>query len=285
MTAQKIILLFSGGLDSRVTLKLLKDQGYDITAAFFKLPFASFSSGSEEFLKNKNVPLEIFDCTKGYLFQDYLNILKHPEYGRGVGYNPCTDCKIFMLKHTSNFAVEHGFDALATGEVPGQRPMSQTKGKLEIIRENTKLPIMRPLEKEGIQGRTRKAQMQLASHYNIDYPSPGGGCLLCEKALKNRLKTLIEKNIVSEKTVSLVSVGKHFYFEEMEAWLIAGRYESENKVIEQYQDVIRSGKGKPAVYYESSKNKKESKVLALKMQQAFQDKNRETIDYFTQWKL
>jgi len=287
MSAQKVLLLYSGGLDSRVSLKLLKENDYEVRAAYFKIPFTSSDTKTDPFLKSENVPHEIFDCTKGQLFHEYLEMLKNPQYGRGAGYNPCTDCKIFMLNHASKFAKNNGYHALATGEVPGQRPMSQTSKKMEIIRNNIDMPIIRPLKEEGIQGRTRKIQMRLAQQYNIDYPSPAGGCLLCEKDLKIRLKTLIEKGIVKEETQLLITIGRHFYFPEINTWIVVGREKAENSIIEQYSNTIKSGKGKPAVFYETDteENKKKAESTALSLQKAYQDKDREKIDYYTNWKL
>jgi len=287
MSAQKVLLLYSGGLDSRLSLKLLKEKGYEVKAAFFKIPFSSSSAKTSPFLESEDVHLEIFDCTKGLLFHEYLEMLKSPEHGRGAGYNPCTDCKIFMLKRASEFAKNNGFDALATGEVPGQRPMSQTSKKMKIIRDNIDLPIIRPLKEEGIHGRTRKIQISLAKQYNIDYPTPAGGCLLCEKDLKTRLKTLIEQRIVKEETESLVTIGRHFYFPEINTWIVVGREKPENDIIEQYINAIKSGKGKPAVYYEADteENKKKAESTATSLQKVYQNKDREKIDYYAKWKL
>ncbi len=287
MAAQKVLLLYSGGLDSRLSLKLLKEKGYEVRAAFFQIPFNAEHSGKDPFLEREGVSLEIFDCTRGGLFKDYMELLKKPEYGRGSGYNPCLDCKLFMLKHASEYAKKHNFHALATGEVPGQRPMSQTKNKMKILRETIDLPIIRPLKEKGIEGRSRRKQIELAGQYNIDYPSPAGGCLLCEKELKTRFKTLIEKDIIEEKTSPLISLGRHYYFPEMQSWIVAGRDKPENGVIEQFNNVIKSGKGKPAVYYEasSSENTKKAEETAINLQKAFQDKDRENIEYYANWKL
>ena len=287
MAAQKVLLLYSGGLDSRLSLKLLKKQGYQVRAAFFQIPFNTEHSGEDPFLEKEGVPLDIFDCTKGELFRDYMELLKKPQYGRGSGYNPCLDCKLFMLKHASRYAKKHNLQALGTGEVPGQRPMSQTKNKMKIVRETIDMPILRPLAEEGIEGRSRKYQMELANLYSIDYPSPAGGCLLCEKELKNRFKTLIEENIIEEHTSPLISVGRHYHFPEIQSWIVVGRNKQENDVIEQFTNVIKSGKGKPAVYYEAadSEETKKAEETAVRLQKAFQDKDREKIAYFTHWKL
>lgn len=282
---KKILFLYSGGLDSRVALKMLKEKGHPVEAIFFKLPFASPDPGTDPFLENEGVPLTIMDCTKGELFTDYLEVLKKPNYGRGVGYNPCTDCKIFMMQHAVKYASEKHFDALASGEVPGQRPMSQTTDKMERIREHTQMELIRPLEEAGINGRKRKEQMELAKSYSIHYPSPGGGCLLCERELKTRLKTLIEHAVVNETTLPLMSIGRHFYIEKNRQWFVVGRNKQENDIIEQYNSMIQSGKGKPAVYYENKDGQRVAYKTALSLQKAYQDKDQQAIDYFSYWKI
>jgi tRNA U34 2-thiouridine synthase MnmA/TrmU len=264
---------------------MLTERGHRLEAIFFKLPFASPHPGTDPFLKNEEVPLTIMDCTRGELFSEYLEVLKKPIYGRGVGYNPCTDCKIFMVQHAVKYALANRFDALATGEVPGQRPMSQTMDKMERIREHTQMELIRPLEEAGIKGRKRKDQMKIAKSYSIPYPSPAGGCLLCEREVKTRLQTLIEHNVVTENTLSLLPIGRHFYIEKNRQWFVVGRNKQENKIIEQYHSTIQSGKGKPAVYYRNTNERKEPHNTALKLQQAYQDKDQQAIGYFSTWKI
>jgi len=282
----KILLLYSGGLDSRLAAQLLKEKSYDITAILFRLPFASDKAVYDEFLDKLEIPLKILDSTKGKLLEKYLSILKKPRYGRGVGYNPCTDCKLFMTNHLTDYARENNFAALATGEVPGQRPMSQTSGKMKIIKENTEIPIIRPLQEIGIEGRSRNKQIELAVKYSINYPSPGGGCLLCEKALKTRFATLIENNLITEKTLSLSKTGRHFFYPDKMQWFVVGRNKEENDIIEEFKNVFPSGKGKPAVFYYTTKtSEEETRILALEIQQAYEAKYQQKIKALEERKI
>jgi tRNA U34 2-thiouridine synthase MnmA/TrmU len=284
MTKQEnILLLYSGGLDSRLAAKILKEKGCNITAIFFRLPFSSDKSVQDNFLDSLGIPLKTFDCTKGELFKDFLSVLKNPRYGRGAGYNPCTDCKIFMTNKLTGYAERNHFSAIATGEVPGQRPMSQTSEKMRIIAEQTGIKLIRPLKNIGIEGRSRKRQMEMAKDYGIDYPSPGGGCLLCEKEFKSRFDKLIGNNILDEQHLPLIKIGRHFFIEDDLSWFVVGRNKDENDVIEEFTTTIISGKGKPAVFY--YKNTEGSKSLAKELQEAYEYKNKEKIDYFTNWKI
>ncbi|MEF8809953.1 MAG: hypothetical protein V5A47_03445 [Bacteroidales bacterium] len=280
-----ILLLYSGGLDSRLAVKLLKEQGYSITAVFFKLPFSKEKPIHDPFLEKEEVPLTVFDCTRGRLLQKYLEVLKHPAYPRGAGYNPCLDCKLFMLRELEAYAGKHNIEAIATGEVPGQRPMSQTSKQMETLDEQTRIKLIRPLAQMGFYGRSRKKQMSLAKKYGIDYPSPAGGCLLCDKQLGKRFETLITKHLITESTLPLVNLGRHFYFPETTSWFVVGRDKEENEVIETFEKVIYSGKGKPAVYYYSESDNTEAGKEAEKLQEAYRKKDTQKIKYYKNWKL
>ena len=282
---QNILLMYSGGLDSRLAVKILKDAGYTLRAAFFSLPFASRYPGGKDFLEEEGIPLEIFDCTKGYLLRDYMHMLQQPVHGRGKGFNPCVDCKLFMIKHLEDFAGKNGYGAIATGEVPGQRPMSQTSKKMKTIQEETSLPLIRPLKELGIHGRNRKKQIRLAHSYQIHYPLPAGGCLLCEKEMKKRFETLIHNNLIQEDTLPLATLGRHFFDPHHKQWFVVGRDKSENDVIEKYQQVIVSGKGKPAVYYHFSSQPEKTRKEAEALQQAYQEKDTAAIRGYSVWKL
>jgi len=244
---EKCIVMFSGGLDSRLALKIMQEQGFDVIAVFFKLPFIkNVEEEIKKFVKNK-VRLKIFDCTKGKLLKEYLGVLKEGKHGRGAGFNPCRDCKIFMFRKAKQYAEKKGIEIIATGEVLGQRPMSQTTRAMEIIDREIGFELTRPLIELGISGRNRKKQIELAKKYKINYPTPAGGCLLCEKALKKRFEILLQKNLINEKTLPLVNIGRHFY--KNNCWFVIGRNEKENKVIEKFRNCVKSEKGKPAVYY------------------------------------
>ncbi len=283
---KKVIVLYSGGLDSRLAVKLLKEQNYIVEALYFKLPFAP-SSKLDNFTEKENIPTTIIDCTKGEMLHKYLFSVEHPDHGRGTGYNPCIDCKLFMYEHAKEHARKHDIKYIASGEVQGQRPMSQNKDALELIKRKTNFNILRPLNDAGIRGRNRKEQIAMANKYNIQFPGPAGGCLLCEKGLEKRFRILIENNLINEKKLPLINTGRHYYIDEKQWWIIVGRNEQENKIIEQFSRVIISGKGKPAVYFHSV-NKNDWNTLneeAQEIQNAYQNKDKNFINSLIKWKI
>jgi tRNA-uridine 2-sulfurtransferase len=251
---KKCVLLFSGGLDSRLAVKIMQNQGYKVTAVFFKLPFGcgccdAFGC-SFNFSQMEGVKLEVFDCTKGDLLQEYMEVLKEGKNGRGASVNPCRDCKIFMFERAKKFADDKKIDLIVTGEVLGERPMSQMKKSMDLIEEQSDLKgrLLRPLsakllpetnaEKQGlvdreklydIHGRRREKQMALANKFKIKYPAPAGGCLLCEKFLKKRFEFLFKRGI-TEKELPLTYVGRQFIING--SWIILGRDKKENDLIE-----------------------------------------------------
>ncbi len=280
-----ILVLFSGGLDSRLAIKLLKKKGYTLTALFFKLPFASRQPTGLDLLKEEGVNLHILNCARGERLEAYLDMLKKPRFGRGKGYNPCLDCKLFMIDQAADFALQNGHQAIATGEVPGQRPMSQTRKKMNILEKASPLPLIRPLAEKGLQGRTRQGQMKMARHYRISYPLPAGGCLLCEKELKKRHQTLIAHDLINQHTLPLAMVGRHFYLPSSNTWLVVGRNKEENDVIEPFSTALPSDKGRPAVYYHCGLYPERAEQEALQIQKAYQNKDRQGIAYYSRWKL
>jgi len=232
MVKKKCIVMFSGGLDSRLAIKIMQEKGFDVLGVFFKLPFGcSCEKGIKGFLRKEKLKLKIFDCTRGKLLQEYLKIIKKAKHGRGAGMNPCIDCKIFMLKKVKKFTDKQKIKFIVTGEVVGQRPMSQQKKQIEIIEKEAELKgrIIRPLIDIGIFGRRRVKQIALAKKFEIKYPHPAGGCLLCEKALKNRLEMLLKRGL-NDKEIDLIGIGRHFIFGSN--WVVMGRDEKENKIIE-----------------------------------------------------
>ncbi len=251
---KKCVLLFSGGLDSRLAVKIMQKQEYEVTAVFFKLPFGcgccdAFGC-SFSFSQMQGVKLEIFDCTKGDLLQEYLEVLKEGKHGRGASVNPCRDCKIFMFERAKKFADDKKIDLIVTGEVLGERPMSQLRKSMDLIEEQSDLKgrLLRPLsakllpetnaEKQGlvdrsklydIQGRRREKQIALANKFKIKFPSPAGGCLLCERLLKKRFEFIFKRGI-TENELPLTYVGRQFVING--SWIILGRDEKENGLIE-----------------------------------------------------
>lgn len=259
----KCIVMYSGGLDSRLAVKIMQERGYDVEAIHFNLPFGCGCCDfgcNFKFTQMSNVKFKIFDASKGKLLKEYLEVLREGKHGRGAGYNPCKDCKIWMFKKAKKYADKKKIKIIATGEVLGQRPMSQTRKAMEIIDKEIGFELTRPLIELGIKGRRRDKQIALAKKYKIRYPDPGGGCLLCEKELKNRFELLVGKDLINEKTLPLVNVGRHFY--RNNCWFVVSRNESEGRIIEQHDGKFIEGvKGKPSVYYNKAGGKKFAQEL------------------------
>ena len=246
----KAVALLSGGLDSTLAVKLVLDQGIDVEAVNFVSPFClcrKGGCGALEVAKNLNIPLKTI--TVG---EEYLRIVRKPKFGYGKNMNPCIDCRIFMLKKAKKYAEEIGASFIFTGEVLGQRPMSQHRKTLGIIEKEAGLKgkILRPLSAKllppteverkglvsretllGIEGRSRKKQIRLAQELKVtEYSCPGGGCLLTYREFTSKLKDLFErKKRISLKDVRLLKVGRHFRFGKNK--IIVGRNEAENGLL------------------------------------------------------
>jgi tRNA-specific 2-thiouridylase len=249
MTKIKALALFSGGLDSILAVKLMLEQGIDVVALNFVSPFCLCEKGCgvAEAAKQLNVPLKFVDVGG-----EYLRMVRKPKHGRGRNMNPCVDCRIFILKKAKKYAEEMDASFIFTGEVLGERPMSQHFQAMQLIEKEAGLKgkILRPLsarllpetvlEKEGlvdrakllgIRGRSRKPQIKLAEEYGIKvYPSPAGGCLLTCKEYADKLSDLFKhKKRCSVADVALLKVGRHFRLGENK--IIVGRNEAENKIL------------------------------------------------------
>ena len=243
MKKLKAILLFSGGLDSMLAAKILLEQGIKVFPVFFK----SYFFGPEIAKKSAKIlglKLRVVDFSK-----EHLKIVKKPKFGYGSSMNPCLDCHILMLKKAKEIMKKGKFDFVATGEVLGERPMSQNRRALELVEKESSLEgyLLRPLsakllkptifEEKGlikrenlldIRGRSRKRQIELAKKFGIKwFPSPAGGCLLTDLEFGRRLKELLEKypNFGGDD-VEILKVGRHFWFGKIK--IVVGRNESEN---------------------------------------------------------
>lgn len=224
----KALLLFSGGLDSILAAKILEKQGINVTA----LTFVSYFFDAEQAKKSakvNNVKLITEDISKRH-----FNIVKNPCYGYGAGMNPCIDCHLLMIKEAKKLVKSGKYDFLATGEVLGQRPMSQNREALKLIEKKAGLTgkILRPLsarvlpeteyEEKGIvsrdklcgfSGRSRKGQIELAKKFGIKYyPTPAGGCILTDKEYSKKLKDLLKKiKKIKPSDIALLRLGRHFW--------------------------------------------------------------------------
>jgi tRNA U34 2-thiouridine synthase MnmA/TrmU len=260
----KAIALLSGGLDSTLAARVVMEQGVGLEALNFITVFCTCTHrgatclASQKAVETLGIPLKVLNVS-----EEYLRVVKHPKHGYGRNMNPCIDCRIFMLQKAKARMEESGASFIVTGEVLGQRPMSQRRDAMRLIEKEAGLEgfILRPLsakvlpvtvpEKEGwidrdkllkIQGRSRKSQIGLAEQYGIhDYPCPAGGCLLTDPGFAKRIKDLMDHDPdFSTNDVHLLKMGRHFRFSNG-VKLVVGRNEEENQKIQTFaqgQDML-----------------------------------------------
>ncbi|MEW5736429.1 MAG: tRNA 4-thiouridine(8) synthase ThiI, partial [Thermodesulfobacteriota bacterium] len=241
--------LCSGGLDSILSALVLRDQGIEVAWITFETPF--FSSQKARAASNRTgVPLMVREIT-----ETYLGMLRNPRAGYGKNMNPCLDCHSLMFRLAGEIMQEQGFDFLFSGEVLGQRPMSQNRPALSYVLKHSGFGphILRPLsakllpktaaEENGLvdrerllafSGRSRKPQMALAEKFGIkEYPTPAGGCLLTDVGFSRRLSDLFgheEGGPSTVREIELLKHGRHFRLSPL-AKAAVGRNEAENESI------------------------------------------------------
>ncbi|HHT9105184.1 MAG TPA: hypothetical protein ACFYD7_04845 [Candidatus Wujingus californicus] len=250
----KALALLSGGLDSTLAIRVIQEQGIEVIALNFVTVFCRCTSHgsckleavkvSEKF----GIPIKVINTT-----ERFLELVKKPKYGYGKNMNPCIDCRINIFRIAGEYMREIGADFIITGEVLGQRPMSQRKEAMRIIDREANLIglVLRPLcakhmeptipEKSGlvdrekllnIRGRSRRDQIQLADVFQIkDYPCSAGGCLLTDPEFAHRMRDLVNTCDANVNDVNLLKVGRHFRFDS-ETKVIVGRNEDDNAKID-----------------------------------------------------
>lgn len=242
--------LCSGGLDSILSALILRKQGIEVEWVTFETPFFS-SEKALHAAQITGIPITVKNITR-----IYLEMLKKPPCGYGKHMNPCMDCHALMFRLAGAIMKERGFDFLFSGEVVGQRPMSQTKPSLRYVEKHSgcdgfilrplsaaKLPITIP-EKKGlvdrellldISGRSRKMQIKIVKEFGIaDYPSAAGGCLLTDKGYAARLKDLFDhQEEFTEEELYLLKHGRHLRLNK-NTKMIVGRTKSDNEQIKRY---------------------------------------------------
>ncbi len=244
----KALGLLSGGLDSSLAALTLQRQGIEVTCISFSTPFFG-PAKARKAVAQLGIPLIVQE-----IGEVHLEMVKSPRYGYGRNMNPCIDCHALMFRLAGRVMEEQGFDFLFSGEVLGQRPMSQNLSALQAVARHSGysdrilrplsarlLPIT-PMEERGlvdraqlldIQGRSRRRQEELAKAWGLtDYPSSGGGCLLTEERFSDRLRDLFAHTPgATVADVELLKVGRHFRLSPA-AKLILGRNQQENTLLE-----------------------------------------------------
>lgn len=244
----KALGLCSGGLDSILSALILHKQAIEVEWVTFKTPFFSPDSAIKA-SKQTGISLIVKDIT-----DIYMDMLKAPPAGYGKNMNPCMDCHSLMFNQAGGIMRENGYDFLFSGEVVGQRPMSQNKNSMNYVENHSgfKGEILRPLsakilpetmmEKKGIvdrenlcgiSGRSRKMQIQMAKEFGItDYPPPAGGCLLTDKNFSRRLKDLmVVQKSYSKRDLYLLRHGRHLRLDD-KIKIVVGKSEHDNNKIE-----------------------------------------------------
>lgn len=244
--------LISGGLDSILSALILRDQGIEVAWINFETPFFS-SDKARRAARMTGIPLMVKNITSVY-----IEMLKNPNCGYGANMNPCLDCHALMLQMAGAIMKNETFHFLFTGEVLGQRPMSQTRPSLRYVEKRSGFQgfILRPLsakllsptipEQQGlvdrqrlldISGRGRKQQIKLAEAFGItDYPAPAGGCLLTDVGFSRRLRDLLDhQENCQERDLELLKYGRHFRLDDQHK-VIVGRTKEDNKQISELLD-------------------------------------------------
>jgi hypothetical protein len=244
----KALCVFSGGLDSMLAAELIRTQDIHVLGLFFETPFFSSKTATQS-ARSMDLPLKVVNITKRH-----LEVVKAPKHGYGGNMNPCIDCHALMFRIAAEMLENEGASFVLTGEVLGQRPMSQNRKALNLVAFESGLDglLVRPLsakhltptipeEKEWVkrdllmdfQGRSRKPQMELARELRIsEYPSPAGGCILTEKVFSRRLKDLLSsRKEIDKGEIELLKLGRHFRIAP-HAKLVVGRDRIENGAIQ-----------------------------------------------------
>jgi len=307
----KAVALMSGGLDSTLAAKIIKDLGFEVVGVNFYNGFCIEHAQRQikgakscytplSVAHSLGISIELIDVA-----DEYLEVVKHPRHGRGAAMNPCIDCRIFMLKKAKGFMEKIGAEFVVTGEVLNQRPMSQHYKALLLIQEESGLgdKLLRPLSAKllpptypvklgwisqdnlyDIQGRSRARQLELARKLGITkYSQPAGGCcLLVEKHFGNRLRDAFKykgKEALERSDFEILKVGRHFRISP-NAKVIVGRNEDENCFLEKFQEgkwkIIIPDHSSPIVLVDGEPSEEEL-ILAARLAARYSDGKEEKL--------
>jgi tRNA U34 2-thiouridine synthase MnmA/TrmU len=245
----RCVALFSGGLDSMLAVRIMQEQGIEVEVLNFKTLFTCCQDQAGRAARELGVRLTVLATD-----DDYLDLVKYPRFGYGKGANPCVDCRIYMFQRARDYMERSGAKFMISGEVVGQRPMSQKKRDLEVIAFHSQLEdlLLRPLsakllpptlpEREGwvdrgrlyaFRGRGRRELIALAEQFGLrDIPTPSTGCALTEQLFAKKVHDLIQFAPQAQRwEFELLKVGRHFRWNETTK-VVVGRNEAENDQLE-----------------------------------------------------
>lgn len=255
----KAVALVSTGLDSQLAARVVSDLGIDVQGLHCVFKYDPFIKNIEDKIAEQydplSIPVRVVDLTDAF-----FSVLLEPKHGYGKNINPCIDCKIFIYRYAKKYMQEIGAKFLITGEVAGQRPMTQKTPMLKHLEREGGLEglVLRPLtakhldptipEKEGwvdrnqlldIAGRGRKIQMALVKKYGIaSFENPAGGCIFTNPQFGDRAKVLLKQRNIDELTVDdfrLLRLGRHFWIDNR-IHVVVGRGEKDNNMLDQFAD-------------------------------------------------
>ena len=253
--------LLSGGLDSQLAVRVLERAGAHVEGITFSTPFFDCAAARKA-AAALGIELHVVDFT-----DDEVALIENPPHGFGGAMNPCIDCHAAMIRRAGEMMAELGFDFVATGEVQGQRPMSQNRQSLGVVEKCSGLAgrLVRPLsaklleptvpELEGkldremlldISGRARDRQIALAAELGVvDYPSPAGGCKLTEEGFCRKLRDLKDhEGLGDRRLLELLVVGRRFRLPDGSS-VILGRDRAENAVLRAEKGTVVAFDGVP----------------------------------------
>lgn len=249
MVKPRAIALFSGGLDSALAVRLLQQQGFEVEGLHVRTLFACCQTPAARLAHQLGIPLHVVAVG-----EDYLGLIRRPRYGYGRGMNPCVDCRIYMARLARRLMQQRQAELVISGEVLGQRNMSQKRVDLEIIARESGLGgrLLRPLsarrlpptvaEEVGLvdrqqlgdlAGRSRKPQLALARRFGLEnVPAPSSGCALADVRFARRVRDLLEHHpCPCGADYRLLRIGRHVRL-DAQTKVVLGRNAAQNRVLE-----------------------------------------------------
>ena len=243
------VALLSGGLDSMLAIRLMQTQGVHVEALNFQTIFTCCKDESGRAARELNVPLTVIGDD-----DEYLQLIRKPQFGYGRGANPCVDCRIYMFARAKKFMEQSGAQFVISGEVVGQRPMSQKRRDLDIISVRSDLEdlLLRPLSAQlmpptlperrqwvdrsklgKFSGRSRKGLIQLAKELGLSrMPAPSNGCALTETKFGNKVHDLVQLDPANQRwDFELLKIGRHYRLDAGQK-VVVGRDEQDNEALQ-----------------------------------------------------